>query len=52
MKQTLRLEKKASFVLKPAPPFNFDATVHKPSHFPDQLTVYEKGKLWQTLRLN
>ncbi|MBI4215073.1 hypothetical protein HY546_03685, partial [archaeon] len=25
---------------------------HKPSHFPDQLTVYEKGKLWQTLRLN
>ncbi len=38
--------------LFPISPFNFNATMHKPSHFPDQLTIYEKDKFWQTIRLN
>ncbi|MBI1973938.1 hypothetical protein HYS54_03925 [Candidatus Micrarchaeota archaeon] len=50
--KALTLSKSRSITIRPTHPFNFDATVHKPSHFPDQLTVYEKGKLWQTLRLN
>lgn len=44
------LKKKTSSSLFPKAPFNFDATMHKPSHFPDKLTIYEKGVLWQTIR--
>src|SRR3972149_3212870 len=35
--------------LRPRPPFNFEATVHKPSHFPAPIEAYEPGRFWQTL---
>lgn len=42
--------------LCPHPPFNFEATVHKPSHFPAPVEAYEPalstgrpGHFWQTL---
>jgi len=38
-------------VLRPAAPFHFEGTVHKPSHFPSQDTAYEDvhGHYWQTV---
>lgn len=37
-------------MLRPRPPFDFDATVHKPSHFPTPTIAYEPGRYWQSLR--
>jgi len=37
-------------MLYPSAPFNFDGTVHKPSHFPSSDNVYEEGQYWQTMR--
>lgn len=34
----------------PTPPFNFDATMHKPSHFPSNDTQWQPGVRWQTMR--
>jgi len=36
--------------VKPKALFNFDATVHKPSHFPAPVEDYRKGVYWQTMR--
>jgi DNA-3-methyladenine glycosylase II len=36
--------------LQPSPPFHFDATVHKPDHFPSADNSWEPGVRWQTLR--
>lgn len=36
-------------MLKPTAPFNFDATTHKPSHFPSSDNEWEKGKYWITM---
>lgn len=47
----MELRKKFSLTLVPKAPFNFDATVHKPSHFPDPLEVYEKGRYWTTMEI-
>jgi len=33
-KKAVALNAKFMVEVKPKPPFNFDATVHKPSHFP------------------
>lgn len=33
MKGVLKLDKKVSVEIKPKPPFNFDATVYKPSRY-------------------
>lgn len=33
----------------PAAPFNFDATLHNPSHFPTADTEWQPGILWQTM---
>ncbi len=49
--KTVLLNKKTSVVLKPIAPYNFDATVHKPSHFPTPDHIWEKGKYWQTMRI-
>ena len=45
--------------LHPRPPFNFEATVHKPSHFPAPVAAFEPASApakgagyWQTLRLS
>ncbi|RPH75103.1 hypothetical protein EHM76_02345, partial [bacterium] len=35
--------------LVPKPPFNFDATVHKPDHFPAPDNAWEPGARWQTM---
>lgn len=51
MKTLILSEKTVTFLL-PTSPFNFNATMHKPSHFPDQLTLYEKEIFWQTMRFN
>lgn len=52
MLRVLKLDKKASLEIKPGAPFNFDATVFKPSHFPTPDHIWEKGKYWQTMRID
>lgn len=52
MARTLKLAKKVSVEIKPKAPFNFDATVYKPSHFPTPDHIWEKGKYWQTMRID
>jgi len=49
MPRITSLEKIFSTCIEPNPPFNFDATVHKPSHFPTLDNIYEDGKYWQTM---
>ena len=46
----IKLNNKYSTYLYPTAPFNFEATVFKPSHFPDRLDLYKKNKYWQTMR--
>lgn len=36
--------------VKPKAPYNFDATVFKPAHYPDPLKIYETGKYWFAIR--
>ncbi len=36
--------------LIPSAPFNFDATVFKPDHFPSSDNAWEPGARWQTMR--
>lgn len=36
--------------LLPRPPFHFDATLHKPDHFPSADNAWEPGVRWQTMR--
>lgn len=47
--RTIKLDQKYSVVLTPTLPFNFDATLHKPSHFPSSDCSWEKGKYWITM---
>ncbi|MGA9351323.1 MAG: hypothetical protein WBW48_21300 [Anaerolineae bacterium] len=37
--------------IRPTPPFHFDGTVHKPSHFPSGDVLWEPGTLWVTQRM-
>jgi len=46
------LKNKKIFYITPTQPFHFDGTFHKPSHFPDTLSDWEKGKYWQTIRVD
>lgn len=46
-----RLHEVATLDVVPTQPFAFDATFHKPDHFPSQDTAWEPGVRWQTLRL-
>jgi 3-methyladenine DNA glycosylase/8-oxoguanine DNA glycosylase len=39
-------------LLHPTPPFHFDGTVHKPSHFPSGDHAWEAGHYWQTMRFD
>jgi DNA-3-methyladenine glycosylase II len=50
MPKTLILKTKTRLEFQPTPPFNFDATIFKPSHYPDPLKVYELGKYWFAMR--
>ncbi|MGO9604638.1 MAG: DNA-3-methyladenine glycosylase family protein [Candidatus Binataceae bacterium] len=45
------LRKRATFQIRPTPPFHFDGTFHKPSHFPAPLNTWQPGRFWQTLRV-
>lgn len=49
----MKLNKKTTFLVFPKPPFHFDGTFHKPSHFPNKLKLddWEPGRYWQSLRL-
>jgi len=49
----MKFNRKNTFLLYPRPPFHFDGTFHKPSHFPNKLKLddWEPGKYWQSLRL-
>ena len=49
MSKTINLNKKFSVILKPTQPYNFDATIHKPSHFPSSDNEWGKGKYWITM---
>ena len=51
MTKNIILDKKKSLIIKPKSPYNFDATVFKPGHYPDPLKVYETGKYWFAMRL-
>ncbi len=51
MSGILKLNKKTSIEVKPKAPFNFDATILKPSYYPDPLSIYETGKYWLAMRL-
>lgn len=46
-----KLSHKKEVVLYPRPPFQFEGTVHNPSHFPTPTEVYQKGKFWQATRI-
>ena len=50
MSESVRLEHRWTMELVPKPPFNFDATLHKPDHFPSSDNVWEPGVRWQTMR--
>lgn len=44
----LELYLQKSLKIKPTQPFNFDATFHKPDHFPSNDNDWEPGIKWQT----
>lgn len=44
------LRRQATIELEPTRPFRFDATFHKPDHFPSQDNAWAPGVRWQTLR--
>ena len=50
MNEAISLEVRYGVILHPKAPFNFDGTVHKPSHFPSSDNAYEEGTYWQTMR--
>jgi len=50
-KKAIALKAKFIVEVEPKAPFNFDATVHKPSHFPAPVEDYREGVLWQTMRM-
>lgn len=49
MGATVKLPRMRSTRLWPSPPFHFDATMHKPDHFPSPDNSWEKGVRWQTM---
>ncbi len=50
MSQALLLHNIQTVKLHPHPPFNFDATLHKPDHFPSADNEWQSGVRWQTMR--
>ena len=50
----MKLGYKKTFFLRPKPPFHFDGTFHKPSHFPNKLKMeeWQPGRYWQTFRVD
>lgn len=50
-KKTVALNIKFMVEVKLKAPFNFDASVHKPSHFPAPIEDYREGVYWRTMRI-
>jgi 3-methyladenine DNA glycosylase/8-oxoguanine DNA glycosylase len=50
MSELVILRTRAAIQLVPAAPFNFDATLHKPDHFPSADNMWQPGIRWQTMR--
>lgn len=50
--KTIKFTNTAKTIVKPRPPYNFNATVFKPAHYPDPLKFYETGKYWFGIELN
>jgi 3-methyladenine DNA glycosylase/8-oxoguanine DNA glycosylase len=49
MTDPMVLEARRTLDLVPKAPFNFDATMHKPDHFPSADNEWEPGMRWQTM---
>lgn len=49
MSEILFLRTKYILKLSPKAPFNFDATMHKPDHFPSRDNEWQPGIRWQTM---
>jgi 3-methyladenine DNA glycosylase/8-oxoguanine DNA glycosylase len=49
MSERLSLRTKNVLELSPKAPFNFDATMHKPDHFPSRDNEWQPGIRWQTM---
>lgn len=49
MSNLTSLKNKYVVELEPTAPFNFDATMHKPDHFPSSDNAWVPGSLWQTM---
>ena len=45
----MKLKKQKSVFLYPKTPYNFDASMHKPSHFPSPDVLWQKGIKWETM---
>ena len=45
----VKLSRMRPVELTPSPPFHFDATMHKPDHFPSPDNAWEPGVRWQTM---
>ncbi|HET7087451.1 MAG TPA: hypothetical protein VFL17_02260, partial [Anaerolineae bacterium] len=50
MSRPLALKVKHVTEIAPSTPFNFDATLHKPDHFPSADNAWQPGVRWQTMR--
>ncbi len=48
--RAVRLSLRRVLELQPSAPFHFDATMHKPDHFPSADNAWEPGVRWQTMR--
>lgn len=46
----MKLNKIYSTTIYPKTPYNFDYSVHNPSHYPTPLSHWESGKLWFSFR--
>jgi 3-methyladenine DNA glycosylase/8-oxoguanine DNA glycosylase len=49
MQKIIILDKKKELILEPKSPYNFDANMHKPSHFPSSDNLWGRGKYWITM---
>jgi len=49
MGKIINLNETFSITLKPVFPYNFDTTIHKPSHFPSSDNKWSKGEYWITM---
>ncbi len=50
MNKRIILGARQELEILPTTPFNFDATLHKPDHFPTADHCWEPGVRWETMR--